>query len=211
MRILSKALAQGAGVTIAVLALWSDGGSLAVAGDEVFHGFTGHIGGQITVDKKEFVEAETCTIWFYRQQYQKPPRPAPEKTTFTQARLHRPAGPGLECTDRYPSLEAARDQFSRTQSALSVSLTFYEFALVGDRNDDGQYNNAELRDMLEAFGMPFEAELASRMYLELLNQKFDGIHKTGGLELLMTGLGTLYDRGYRFSLQDRADLDKISR
>ena len=177
---------------------------------EVFQGFTGHIGGQIRLDKQEFADAETCTLWFYKQQYQKPPRPTPERTAYSQAGDRRAAS-GAECAERYPNLEAARDGFSRTQSALSVSLTFYEFALVGDRNDDGEYNSAEIRDMLEAFGISFQAELASRLYLELLNDKFDGIHKTASLESLMAGLNTLYDRGYRFSSQDRVDLDKISR
>lgn len=190
------------------LTLWSGGASVAGA-EEVFQGFTRHIGGQITLDKREFVEAEACTIWFYKQQYQKAPRPPVEKAAYSPGGRRR-AGPEAECADRYPSLEAARDGFSRTQSALSVSLTFYEFALVGDRNDDGQYNSAEIKDMLESFGLSFQAELASRFYLELLNEKFDGIYKTASLELLMAGLGILYDRGYRFSPQDRADLDKIS-
>ncbi len=177
----------------------------AHATDEVFRGFTGHIGGQIQSDKREFVDAESCTIWFYKQQ-QQPPAPQAKKTSYSRRR----AAAGPECSARFPNLETARGEFSRTQSALSVSLTFYEFALVGDRNDDGEYNAVEIKDMLEAFGLSFEAELAARAYLEQLNAKFDGIHRTASLEPLMSGLSTLYDRGYRFSPQDRAELDKIS-
>lgn len=191
-----------AGLASAVIAL---GVLPANATDEVFRGFTGHIGGQIQSDKKEFVDAETCTIWFYKQQ-QQPTAPPAKKTSYS--RLRAVAGP--ECSDRFPNLETARGEFSRTQSVLSVSLTFYEFALVGDRNDDGEYNAVEIKDMLEAFGLAFEAELAAPAYLEQLNAKFDGIHRTASLEPLMSGLSTLYDRGYRFSPRDRAELDKIS-
>ena len=39
---------------------------------------------------------------------------------------------------------------------------------------------------------------------------FDAVRKTGGLDILMTSMGLLYDKGYRFTAPDRADLNRIS-
>jgi hypothetical protein len=169
----------------------------------VFVQFTAHIARQVELDKQQFVAAEACTHWFYQQL--KPKRPN------TQAQ---PTAQGTEmasddCRAKYPQgINGARDEMSRTQSALSLSLTFYEFALVGDRDDDGLYSDLELHDILEAFGFGGEALLPD-LLLATLNNKFDAIRKFGGLEPLMTSMGTLYDKGYRFTTQDREALDRI--
>lgn len=180
--------------------------------DDIFEAFTAHIQEQIRSDKRTFLDADACTQWFYQQQKQIPPRPPAQGTAFTPARQSpRPVLETRECQTRYPGgLKAAREDFSRTQTSLSLSLTFYEFALVGDRNDDGHYNAVELRDMLESFGLPFDGLVVPVVHLAALNGKFDAVHKTGSLDVLMTSMGTLYDKGYRFTRQDRAALNRIS-
>ena len=181
----------------------------------VFVAFTDHIRQQVQTDKQVFLDASTCTEWFYKQRLQKPPRPTVEGVNF-----HAP-GPATEgilrlaqatsdCRARYPGgLEAAREDFSRSQSSLSLSLTFYEFALVGDRNDDGQYSLTELKDVLESFGLSFDAVLTPSGHLATLNAKFDTVHQAGGLDVLMASMGVLYDNGYRLTVQDRAALNRV--
>ncbi|MGH7232496.1 MAG: hypothetical protein ACREJU_14220 [Nitrospiraceae bacterium] len=179
---------------------------------DVFGAFTAHIQLQVQTDKQTFVVAQHCTEWFYRQLHKKPPKAIIEGVSFRHGTA---AGGRLddasECRLRYPDgLEAARKDFSATQSWLSVSLTFYEFALVGDRDDDGRYNDAELQDILESFGLPFNETLPPSAHLAVLNAQFDQIRTTAGLDALMTGMGILYDRGYRFTARDRAALNRIA-
>ncbi|MDX1411846.1 MAG: hypothetical protein R3351_06785, partial [Nitrospirales bacterium] len=130
----------------------------ASTGTEVFRGFTSHISEQIRVDKQEFYKAQSCISWLYDQMKKNPrnTHPPPEKISF---RLISEPQDEFNCSARYPNglegLQAAREEFSHTQQSLSFSLTFYEFALVGDRDDDGQYNGGELKDVFESFGMIF--------------------------------------------------------
>lgn len=187
-------------------------GSGTAALDDIFEAFTAHIQQQVRSDKQTFLDADACTQWFYQQQKQTPPRPPVQGAAFDPARQSpRRVLEAPECQTRYPGgLKAAREDFSRTQTSLSLSLTFYEFALVGDRNDDGHYNAVELRDMLESFGLPFEGLVVPVVHLAALNGKFDTVHKTGSLDVLMTSMGSLFDKGYRFTSQDRAALNQIS-
>jgi hypothetical protein len=187
-------------------------GVAATQSMDVFQGFTGHIERQIHRDKQSFVDAQTCTEWFYKQQ-RKPGQPKAEGIVFSGRRpTVRSAVQTSECPARYPDgLNAAREHFSSTQSALSLSLTFYEFALVGDRNDDKRYNAAELQDMLESFGLSYDGSRPASTHVTALTSTFDGLHKTGGLERLMTSMGTLYDKGYRLTPHDRTTLDQITK
>jgi len=183
--------------------------------NDVFVAFTDHIRQQVQSDKQVFLVASACTEWFYKQRLQKPPRPTTEGVNFHAASLAtegipRSAPATSDCRARYPGgLEAAREDFSRSQSSLSLSLTFYEFALVGDRNDDGQYSLTELKDVLESFGLSFDAVLTPSGYLATLNAKFDTVHQSGGLDVLMASMGVLFDNGYRLTVQDRAALNQV--
>ena len=183
--------------------------------NDVFVAFTDHIRQQVQADKQVFLVASACTEWFYKQRLQKPPRPSAEGVTFRAGRLategiSRLAPVTSECHTRYPGgLEAARADFSRTQSSLSLSLTFYEFALVGDGNDDGQYSLTELKDVLESFGLSFDAVLTPSGHLVTLNAKFDTVHQSGGLDVLMASMGVLFDNGYRLTVQDRTTLNQV--
>ena len=184
-------------------------------GNDVFVAFTAHIRQQVQSDKQVFLDASACTEWFYKQQHQKPSRPPAKGVVF------RAASPAIEgtlrlapatsdCPARYPGgLEAAREDFSRTQSSLSLSLTFYEFALVGDGDDDGQYNLTELKDVLESFGLSFDAVLTPSSHVAILNAKFDTVHQSGGFDVLMASMGVLYDNGYRLTVQDRDALNRV--
>jgi len=179
---------------------------------DIYQDFTGHIERQIKQDKQYFVDAQTCTEWFYTQQ--KKPNPPKAKGIVFSGKLPaiHPAVQTSDCPARYPDgLNAAREDFSSTQSALSLSLTFYEFALVGDRNDDGRYNTAELQDMLESFGLAYDGSHPASTHVTVLTSTFDGLHKAGGLERLMTSMGTLYDKGYRLTPHDRTTLDQITK
>lgn len=172
---------------------------------DVFASFTRHIDRQIQTDKEGFVRADRCVQWFYGEQRKKPAPPAAQGVSL---RRDRRLAQDLDCPAQYPGgLEAAREDFSRTQSSLALSLTFYEFALVGDANDDGRYSTGEIRDMLESFGLAYRRADA---HSALLEAKFDAVRKTGELDVLMGSMGILYDKGYRFTNLDRAALNKVS-
>ena len=178
---------------------------------DVFRAFTAHISHQVEADKQTFVFAQVCTTWFYEELRQKPPRPRVDGMAFHTNRNDPHAADAARCRLRYPDgLETARKDFTHSQSSLSVSLTFYEFALVGDRNDDGRYDETELRDMLESFGLPYSGALPPSAHLAALNAQFEQIRGTVGLDVLMTGMGILYDRGYRFTMEDRAALNRLA-
>jgi hypothetical protein len=195
----------------ACLWLWSPGPASAQFAD-IYRDFTGHIERQIKQDKQYFVDAQACTEWFYKQK-KKPAQPKAEGIAFWNRRPRAyPAIQTSDCPARYPGgLNAAREDFSSTQSALSLSLTFYQFALVGDRDDDGRYNPDELRDILESFGLPYDRSRPASAHVAALTSTFDGLHKTGGLERLMTSMSTLFNKGYRLTPHDRSTLDQITK
>lgn len=184
------------------------GPAAALEAGDVFSSFTGHIFRQIRSDKEGFVRADRCVQWFYAQQRKKPAAPPAQGVSFTRDRR---LTQDFDCQSEYPGgLEAAREDFSRTQTSLTLSLTFYEYALVGDANDDGRYSAAEIRDMLESFGLAFRRTDAPSSHSALLAAKFDALRKTGELDVLMGSMSTLYDKGYRFTALDRAALNKVS-
>ena len=186
--------------------------SWSAEGPDVFRAFTAHIQRQVDVDKQQFVAAQVCTEWFYKEfQRPRPPRPPADTIAFDPGARPRAADDRSDCRRRYSGLEAARKDFSRTQSALSISLTFYEFALVGDRDDDDRYSDTEIQDMMESFGMPFNEALPPAAHLMALTSQFEAIKQGLGLEALMAGMGVLYDRGYRLSSHDQAALSRVTR
>jgi hypothetical protein len=183
--------------------------------DDVFLLFTQHIRRQVTIDKQAFAIASTCTQWFYRRERQKPPSPpvqgvawrrGPRPEAARTARVFSPA----DCESRYPGgLGSVRADFSRTQSSLSLSLTFYEFALVGDRDDDGHYNATELQDMLQSLELAFDPSSTEAAHAAALTAAFDMLYQVGGMERLMAGMGLLYESGYRLTASDQAALNRV--
>ncbi len=172
---------------------------------DLFSLFTQHIRKQVVTDKQAFAEASRCTEWFYQRQRRKPPRPQAEGVAWTQSVTSE-----SDCDRLYPrGLEDVREAFSRSQSVLSVSLTFYEFALVSDGNDDGQYNAAELHDVLQSLDLASDLSLSPAIHLAALTDTFDSLRQTVGLDRLMASMGRLYDQGYRFTSMDQAELHRM--
>ncbi|MBI5854652.1 MAG: hypothetical protein HZB35_05365 [Nitrospirae bacterium] len=175
----------------------------AAGEDGPFDQVTTHVRRQIAADKAYFAEADLCTNWFYRR-YR--PQFPPAATGIAWPLSDEEA----RCRAKYPKgLEEARADFSRTQSALSISFTFFELVLVGDRNDDHQYSAAELNDLLDSFGPAVTPSPSPETPITALVARFEAIHGSGDLELIMRSLSALFDKGYRFTKQDEAALQLV--
>jgi hypothetical protein len=189
-----------------------------------------HVRRQVTQDKQQFATADTCTQWFYQQlrPRKSAPRPSVEPIAWHPSEkkrlLNQPVSGGEparpDCATLYPKgLEQAREAFSLTQTSLSISLTFYEFALVADRDDDGQYSQPEIRDFLRALDLQEQANesnsadtaASDAAHGQALKTKFDRIYQNRSLDLVVTGMGHLYDSGYRLTPADRHELDQVTR
>ncbi len=176
---------------------------------DVFRQFTQHIQRQIELDKTAFAQASGCTNWFYHQdkQHSTPPLAQPIRLDLV---LQPPSKE--ECLRTYPrGLDSVRQDFHRTQTSLSVSLTFYEYALVGDRNDDGRYSLEELQDIFPALALTFDPSRSTGAQAASLAERFDDWYRMRNLEHLMTGMAQLYEKGYRVSPADRAELDRVTK
>ena len=195
--------------TLAVfLSAFTEGEARAtlVADDGVFPTFTRHIARQVSIDKEAFAQASTCLSWFYKGSKKAPPA----ATQGISWRLPILLEPERDCPRQYPGgMETARDDFAKKQTSLSVSLTVYEFALVADHNDDQQYNAAELQDMFHSLSLAYDAATPPRAAGATLTARFDQWYRTRNLEEVMQGMSTLYERGYRVTAHDRAELDRV--
>jgi len=177
----------------------------ASPGTDIFQGFTQHIGDQIGKDKEAFAIADSCTVWFYQHMNQKP-RPEVERIHFSPPSK---TALDLNCEKRYPEgLEQARQAFGNMQQRLSLSLTFYQMALVGDGDDNQEYSAQEIQDVLEAFGLPFQEGQPLGGYLRALTGLFDSIRKDVQFKLLMEGTQVLMNKGYRFTDADQTALNQ---
>lgn len=178
---------------------------------EAFSALTAYVAQQIQSDKVVFVDAQRCTEWFYKQLKQKPPRSQTHTIVFTPIESNAQSDSASECRIRYPQgLESARHAFSQAQSALSISLTFYELVLVGDRDDNHRYSENELKDLLESFKLPFHEVLPSTAHVDALAAQFNLARKDNTLEAVMLSMGVLYDKGYRLTTSDRTALNNVS-
>jgi hypothetical protein len=182
-------------------------------GVDVFALFTQHIRRQTDSDKRAFAQVSQCMNWFYRREREKKPAPPAVQGISGPANNEPPGIPVQsqeECEAHYPGgLDTVRKDFQRTQTSLSVSLTFYEFALVGDGDDNGAYSSNELRDVLQALNLPAESAQGADGHVKALTGSFDAMHHSRSLESLMAGMSKLYELGYRFTSADKATLDRI--
>ena len=196
-------------VTLAVFlsaAMEGEAYSALVVDDGVFPTFTRHIARQVSIDKEAFVQASSCLSWFYKGS-KKPP---PAATQGIAWRLPITLEPERDCPRYYPGgMETAREDFARKQTSLSVSLTVYEFALVADHNDDEQYNAAELRDLFHSISLAYDAAAPPPAAGATLTARFDQWYRSRNLEEVMQGMSALYERGYRVTAHDRAELDRV--
>ena len=192
-------------VPLFVLSLVGGNPLFAATDVDIFRGFTGHIGQQIGKDKHAFAIAQSCTTWFYRER-KKQLKPPVSSISFS---MTSPTEKPMDCLSLYPDgLNGARKAFGNTQKNLSLSLTFYQLALVGDGNDDGQYNGQELRDVLESFGMSGQPQYPPSHYLVTLNGIFDRVRKTVEFPVLMKSIERLFGKGYRFTSSDQVSLNQ---
>ena len=195
-----------AALPLAFFAFSSEGRGAFVADNGVFPTFTHHIVKQVTIDKQAFAEASTCLSWFYKGEKKPPPAAA----QGINRRLSVTLQPERDCPRHYPGgMEPAREDFARKQAMLSVSLTIYEFALVADHNDDQQYNAAELQDIFHSLSLVLDAAAPPAAAGATLNARFDQWYRTRNLDEVMKGMSTLYERGYRVTQHDRAELDRV--
>lgn len=187
----------------------SAGAAWPVTRPDVYQDFTRHIQRQIETDKAAFTQASLCTNWFYQQEKHKP-APAVVQPIRWDPVLQSPSRE--DCLRLYPGgLESVREDFHRTQTALSVSLTFYEFALVGDRDDDTRYSREELRDLFLSLTLVYDPRQTSGMQSDTLTARFDDWYRSRNLEQLMNSMAQLYEKGYRVSSADRAELERVSK
>lgn len=197
-------------ISVGGLLAWCGGTALfAAATFGVFGGFTHHISEQIKKDKLEFAAAETCTVWHYEKLKKKPiVRPEVELISFHTINQEEEQSP---CPMEYPDgINGARAAFGQMQASLSLSLTFYQFALVGDRNDDGEYDSVELQDVIESLGVSYLAQEEAFQHLAKLKGKFDVVHETVEFSVLTDGMQALFTKGYRLTPEDHDALNKVS-
>jgi hypothetical protein len=194
-------------LTILAFLLPGEAQSAGTLDNAVFPKFTGHIARQMGQDKRAFAQASSCLSWFYKAS-KKPPSPSVvDRISWRPMSISQ-----LEedCPRQYPNgMNAARDDFARTQTLLSVSLTVYEFALVADHDDDQAYSATELRDLFHSLSLAYHAADSPQSSTDTLNARFDQWYRGRTLDEVMQGMSTLYERGYRMTPRDRAELDRV--
>lgn len=173
--------------------------------DAIFQQFTQHIARQIQRDKQAFAQANNCVSWFYKAK--KTPLPAVQGISWNMTPVSQPE---VDCLRNYPSgIDDARDDFAKTQTLLSVSLTFYQFALVADRNDDAIYSPTELQDLLRSLTLSYHDGDPTPKQVTALTERFDSWYRSRNMDALMQGMSDLYERGYRVTPSDRVELDRV--
>lgn len=199
----SRLLAAGVFLTVLMCGLFP--GDSSGRESTIFQQFTQHIGRQIHRDKQAFAQANSCVSWFYKAK--KPPPPAVQGISWNATPSSQPE---VDCLRDYPGgMDEARDDFAKTQSLLSVSLTFYEFALVADRNDDAIYSPAELQDLFRSLTLSYHDGDPTPQQVTALTERFDSWYRSRNMDALMQGMSDLYERGYRVTPSDRVKLDRM--
>jgi hypothetical protein len=194
-----------AGLLLTVLMCGLFPGDSSGRENTIFQQFTQHIGRQIHRDKQAFSQANNCVSWFYKAK--KTPPPAVQGISWNMTPSSQPQ---VDCLHDYPGgMDDARADFAKTQSLLSVSLTFYEFALVADRNDDAAYSPTELQDLLHSLTLSYHDGAPTPTQLTALTERFDSLYHSRNMDALMQGMSDLYERGYRVTPSDRIELDRV--
>jgi hypothetical protein len=194
-----------AGVFLTVLMCGLFPGDSLSRENTIFQQFTQHIGRQIHRDKQAFSQANSCLSWFYKAK--KTPPPAVQGISWN---ITPSSQPEVDCLRDYPGgMADARDDFAKTQTLLSVSLTFYEFALVADRNDDAIYSPTELQDLLRSLTLSYHDGDPTPKQATALTERFDSLYRSRNMDALMQGMSDLYERGYRVTPSDRVELDRV--
>ena len=199
----ARLFAAGVFLTVLMCALFP--GDSFGRENTIFQQFTQHIGWQIHKDKQAFSRANNCVSWFYK--LKKTPPPAVQGISWNATPSSQLE---VDCLRNYPSgMDDARADFAKTQSLLSVSLTFYEFALVADRNDDATYSATELQDLLRSLTLSYHDGEPTPNQVRALTERFDSWYRSRNMDALMQGMSDLYERGYRVTPSDRVELDRV--
>ena len=199
----ARLFAAGVFLTVLMFALFP--GDSSGRESAIFQQFTQHIGRQIHKDKQAFAQANNCVSWFYKAK--KTPPLAVQGIGWNAIPSSQPE---VDCLHDYPGgMDDARDDFAMTQSLLSVSLTFYEFALVADRNDDAIYSPAEILDLFRSLSLSYHDGDPTSNQVRALTERFDSLYRSRNMDALMQGMSDLYERGYRVTPSDRLDLDRV--
>ena len=194
-----------AGVFLVILMCALFPGDSSGRENAIFQQFTQHIGRQIHKDKQAFAQANNCVSWFYKAK--KTPSSVVQGISWNATPSSQLE---MDCLRNYPSgMDDARHDSAKTQSLLSVSLTFYEFALVADRNDDATYSPTELQDLLRSLTLSYHDGDPTPNQVRALTERFDSLYRSRNMDALMQGMSDLYERGYRVTPSDRLDLDRV--
>lgn len=200
-----KVLLLVVGVFLTILMCALSPGNLLGGDNAIFQQFTQHISRQIHKDKQAFAQANTCVSWFYKAG--KTPPPTVQGIGWNPSLSSQIE---VDCLRNYPSgMDDARDDLAKTQALLSVSLTFYEFALVADRNDDAIYSPVELQDLLRSLTLSYHDGEPTPKQVTALIERFDSWYRSRNMDALMQGMSDLYERGYRVTPSDRVELDRV--
>ena len=199
----SHLLAAGVFLTVLTCALLPED-SLGKE-NEIFEQFTQHIGRQIHKDKQAFAQANNCVSWFYKAKKMPPASVQGISWHATPS-----SQPEADCLRNYPGgIDDARGDLAKTQALLSVSLTFYEFALVADRNDDAIYSTAETQDLFRSLSLSYHDGDLTQKLVAALTERFDSWYHKRNMDALMQGMNDLYERGYRVTPSDRVELNRV--
>ena len=199
----ARLLAAGVFLVVIMCALFP--GDSSGRESTIFQQFTQHIGRQIHRDKQAFAQANNCVSWFYKAK--KTPLPAVQGISWNMTPVSQPE---VDCLRHYPSgIDDAREDFAKTQTLLSVSLTFYQFALVADRDDDATYSPTELQDLLHSLTLSYHDGDPTPQQVTALTKRFDSWYHSRNMDALMQGMSDLYERGYRVTPSDRVELDRV--
>jgi hypothetical protein len=194
-----------AGVLLSVLVCALFPGDSLARENEIFQQFTQHIGRQIHKDKQAFAQANNCVSWFYKAK--KTPPASIQGISWNATPSSQPE---WDCPRNYPGgMDDARDDLTKTQASLSVSLTFYEFALVADQNDDATYSPAEIQDLFRSLSLSYHNGDSTLKQVAALTERFDSWYRRRNMEALMQGMSDLFERGYRVTPSDRIELNRV--
>ena len=177
----------------------------SVKENRVFQQFTQHIDRQIQRDKQGFAQANHCVSWFYKAK--KKPLPPARGISWNVSPSSRPEA---DCLRDYPGgINDARNDLAKIQALLSVSLTFYEFALVADQNDDASYSPVEIVDLFRSLSLSYDDGDPTQKLVKALTERFDAWYHKRNMDDLMHGMNDLYERGYRVTPSDRVELNRV--
>jgi len=81
-------------------------------------------------------------------------------------------------------------------------------ALISDGNDDHAYSTEEMQDVLNAFDRTYRNGQSVDQYVSQLIRVFERTRPEMQFPVLMSGMQTLMDKGYRLTKADQIALNQ---